>query len=112
MKRAHTLHGFDLNRRDNWFRVPLERVTPGDGGVVVGATLKTGTWATGTLTVKYYSGGAGPFDFPTAKSIAAGGGVVRVSAAELEGVDELEVRLSDVAGGTASADIGVTIDER
>lgn len=77
------------------------RVPRATGGAL-GAKLVSGTWAS-TLTVKFYTGLLGPFDFATPKTITPAAPVVRFTADDLLGVTAIEVRQSGSADSAGAA---------
>lgn len=77
----------------------------------ISARLVDGAWGAGSLTVKYWAGMMGPFDFASgAKTIAAGGAAVVASTTDMAGVTEIEFGwLATAVSGVV--DLTVVTDE-
>ena len=105
MKIARYEHEINLRQSSEYLAVPCTGAT----SVLLTADRTAGTWATATasLTVKIRARLSTGFytaesDFPAGPlSIPFGGGQLRLGSTQLEGVDELVVRLAGVeTGGT------------
>ena len=106
-RRETRVPNINLNNTGTKVRIP---VTAGQAVTVYGF-LEFGTWATATMTIKQRSGGAHNAQaFASAKNFAAGGGVLRMSATEMAGVDELEAQVTLVEGADATAMLQVVAE--
>lgn len=85
----------NLNFRNQSVRVRVRD----SAAIVVGAVPAIGSWASGALKVRRVVGGVGS-DFSPARSIAAGGGSVTLSTADLEGCSSVEILGPDSSIGS------------
>jgi hypothetical protein len=105
-RNRETRYSIDLSRTFGVWRVAV----PTGKALRIDAQPEFGTWANHTLTVKIGPGWT-PRDFASAKTIAAGGGIVQCSVDDLRGVSELIIELAGAADSGAFATLIVTIEE-
>jgi hypothetical protein len=89
------------------------RVRDGRRGVTVSARKLSGTWNAGTLPVKWRAPGhvtQTALD-PSAYTIPAGGGTVRIPAADLDGVQELVGEMSTITNNDCYIEVVVVEPE-
>ena len=117
-RRTEEVSCFNLKHGDNYARFPLNaarsvRVSAGRGAGTWTADDASPTPGAAALSVVWYAGTNGPYEFASAKDIPAGGGSVSISATELEGVSEVRVVLDAIenVGSTGWAEIVVSIEE-